>query len=147
MGKRGRFRSLSLSKSQQIVVSRSRPVEQILTPPFGAIEQYGQASPQGPFTDIYAMARRIGIQAGVLGKVRPIGTGFATQWLQPGFWSDFWEKHPLTILLVLSATIILTAAIALVVTNCFKLFSPKSSGIFRRSRRVPLPEPASLTNL
>jgi hypothetical protein len=29
----------------------------------------------------------------------------------------------------------------------FKLFSPKSSGIFRRSRRIPLPQPASLTNL
>jgi hypothetical protein len=28
-----------------------------------------------------------------------------------------------------------------------KLFSPKSSGIVRRSRRVPLPQPASLTNL
>jgi hypothetical protein len=27
-----------------------------------------------------------------------------------------------------------------------KLFSPKSSGIFRRSRRILLPEPASLTN-
>jgi hypothetical protein len=27
------------------------------------------------------------------------------------------------------------------------IFSPKSSGIFRRSLRVPLPEPASLTNL
>jgi len=26
-----------------------------LTPPYGAIEQYGQASPQGPFNDIYAI--------------------------------------------------------------------------------------------
>ena len=29
----------------------------------------------------------------------------------------------------------------------FNFSSPKSSGIFRRSRRVPLPQPASLTNL
>jgi hypothetical protein len=29
----------------------------------------------------------------------------------------------------------------------FKLFSPKSSRIFRRSRRILLPQPASLTNL
>jgi hypothetical protein len=28
----------------------------------------------------------------------------------------------------------------------FKFFSPKSSGIVRRSQRIPLPEPASLTN-
>jgi hypothetical protein len=28
-----------------------------------------------------------------------------------------------------------------------KLFSVKSSGIVRRSRKVPLPQPASLTNL
>jgi hypothetical protein len=29
----------------------------------------------------------------------------------------------------------------------FKSFSAKSSGILRRSRRIPLLEPASLTNL
>jgi serine/threonine protein kinase len=172
---------LDFGAARQIVVSRSRPVEQILTPPFGAIEQYGQASPQGPFTDIYAMgvvlftamlpgerfpnapdrlandpfiplARRLhgqeysenflaavdwalklraeqrpqsicawrdalesrqGVPA--LGKARPFRAGFATQWLQPGFWLDFWKKHPLTILLVLSGTILLTAAIALVI--------------------------------
>ena len=46
---------LDFGAARQIVVSRSRPVEQILTPPYGAIEQYGQVSPQGPFTDIYAM--------------------------------------------------------------------------------------------
>src|SRR5260370_40054660 len=36
-------------------VSGSRPVEQKLAPPYGAMEQYGNASPQGPFTDIYAI--------------------------------------------------------------------------------------------
>ena len=46
---------LDFGAARQMVVSRSRPVEQILTPPYGAIEQYGQASPQGPFTDIYAI--------------------------------------------------------------------------------------------
>jgi serine/threonine protein kinase len=46
---------LDFGAARQMVVSRSRPVEQILTPPYGAIEQYGQAAPQGPFTDIYAI--------------------------------------------------------------------------------------------
>ena len=46
---------LDFGAARQMIVSRSRPVEQILTPPYGPIEQYGQTSPQGPFTDIYAM--------------------------------------------------------------------------------------------
>jgi hypothetical protein len=29
----------------------------------------------------------------------------------------------------------------------FELFFPESSGIFRLSRRIPLPEPAFITNL
>jgi hypothetical protein len=29
----------------------------------------------------------------------------------------------------------------------FKLFFPKSGGIFRLGRRIPLPEPAFITNL
>jgi hypothetical protein len=31
--------------------------------------------------------------------------------------------------------------------TAFKFFSPKSCGIVRRSRRILLPEPASLKNL
>jgi serine/threonine protein kinase len=46
---------LDFGAARQLVVSRSRPVEQILTPPFGAIEQYGHILPQGPYTDIYAL--------------------------------------------------------------------------------------------
>jgi serine/threonine protein kinase len=46
---------LDFGAARQIVISRSRPVEQILTPPFGAFEQYGQTLPQGPYTDIYAL--------------------------------------------------------------------------------------------
>jgi len=46
---------LDFGAARQMIVSRSRPVEQILTPPYGPIEQYGKTSPQGPFTDIYAM--------------------------------------------------------------------------------------------
>jgi serine/threonine protein kinase len=47
---------LDFGAARQMIVSRSRPVEQILTPPYGPIEQYGKTSPQGPYTDIYAMA-------------------------------------------------------------------------------------------
>ncbi|EDY17346.1 serine/threonine protein kinase [Chthoniobacter flavus Ellin428] len=46
---------LDFGAARQMIVSRSRPVEQILTPPYGPIEQYGKTSPQGPYTDIYAM--------------------------------------------------------------------------------------------
>jgi serine/threonine protein kinase len=46
---------LDFGAARQMIVSRSRPVEQILTPPYGPIEQYGRTSPQGPYTDIYAM--------------------------------------------------------------------------------------------
>jgi serine/threonine protein kinase len=172
---------LDFGAARQIVVSRSRPVEQILTPPFGAVEQYGQASPQGPFTDIYAMGvvlftamlpgerfpnapDRLGndsfipltqrlhgqeysenflgaidwalkvraeqrpqdistwrdalesrqrVQA--IGRTGQVGTGPRARWLRPGFWLDFWKKHPLAVLMVLSGTILLTAAIALVI--------------------------------
>ena len=36
-------------------------------------------------------------------------------WLRSGFWLGVWKKHPLTILLVLSGTILLTAAVALLI--------------------------------
>jgi serine/threonine protein kinase len=162
---------LDFGAARQIVVSRSRPVEQILTPPFGAIEQYGQAAPQGPFTDIYAMgvvlfsamlpgerfpnapdrlvndpfismAKRLRGQEytpdfllavdwalKVHAEERPQnisswrdafesrrgGTGFNIPWLRPESWLEFCQKHPVTILLVLSGAILLTAAIALII--------------------------------
>jgi serine/threonine protein kinase len=171
---------LDFGAARQIVVSRSRPVEQILTPPFGAIEQYGQTAPQGPFTDIYAMGvvlftamfpgerfpnapDRLAKDSFVplthrlhgqeyskqfLGavdwalKVRPeqrpqnisswrealesgrylqpkekkggFKTGFFSQLSQPGFWLELWRKHPLTVILILSGAIFLTAAVVMV---------------------------------
>jgi len=36
-------------------------------------------------------------------------------WLRSGFWLGVWKKHPLTILFVLSGTILLTAAVALLI--------------------------------
>jgi serine/threonine protein kinase len=46
---------LDFGAARQVVVSRSRPLTEILTAPFGPIEQYGQTLAQGPFTDIYAI--------------------------------------------------------------------------------------------
>ena len=46
---------LDFGAARQVVVSRSRPLTEILTAPYGPIEQYGQTLPQGPFTDIYAI--------------------------------------------------------------------------------------------
>ena len=172
---------LDFGAARQIVVSRSRPVEQILTPPFGAIEQYGQATPQGPFTDIYAMgvvlftamlagerfpnapdrlandpfvplvkrlrgqeysenflaaidwalelraeqrpqkiatwrdALESGQRIPAIRKIGPIGRGFASQRQYAAYCLEFCKKRPFTLLLVLSGTILLTAAIALVI--------------------------------
>ncbi|HEV3209882.1 MAG TPA: hypothetical protein VGY91_06415 [Chthoniobacterales bacterium] len=36
-------------------------------------------------------------------------------WLRSEFWLGVWKKHPLTILLVLSGTILLTAAVAVLI--------------------------------
>jgi len=46
---------LDFGAARQVVISRSRPLTEILTAPYGPIEQYGQTIPQGPFTDIYAI--------------------------------------------------------------------------------------------
>jgi serine/threonine protein kinase len=46
---------LDFGAARQIVVSRSRPITQILTPPYAPFEQYGTSSPIGPYTDIYAL--------------------------------------------------------------------------------------------
>jgi serine/threonine protein kinase len=46
---------LDFGAARQIVVSRSRPVTQILTAPYAPFEQYGKVSPMGPCTDIHAM--------------------------------------------------------------------------------------------
>jgi serine/threonine protein kinase len=46
---------LDFGAAHQMVVSRSRPITQILTPPYAPIEQWGHELPLGPFTDIHAM--------------------------------------------------------------------------------------------
>jgi serine/threonine protein kinase len=46
---------LDFGAARQIVVSRTRAIEQILTPPYAPFEQYAQSLPQGPYTDLYAM--------------------------------------------------------------------------------------------
>ena len=46
---------LDFGAARQIVVSRTRPITQILTPPYAPFEQWGQTSPLGPYTDIHAM--------------------------------------------------------------------------------------------
>jgi serine/threonine protein kinase len=46
---------LDFGAAHQIVVSRSRPITQILTPPYAPIEQWGHELPLGPYTDIHAM--------------------------------------------------------------------------------------------
>ncbi|MBV8227730.1 MAG: serine/threonine protein kinase, partial [Verrucomicrobia bacterium] len=46
---------LDFGAARQIVVSRTRSIEQILTPPFAPFEQYAQSLPQGPYTDLYAI--------------------------------------------------------------------------------------------
>jgi hypothetical protein len=42
------------------------------------------------------------------------GPGFFSRLLQPGFWLELWKKHPLTVILILTGAIFLTAAIAMV---------------------------------
>jgi serine/threonine protein kinase len=46
---------LDFGAARQNVVGHTRPVEQVLTPPYAPFEQYGQSLPQGPYTDIYAL--------------------------------------------------------------------------------------------
>lgn len=46
---------LDFGAARQLVVSGSRPLEHILTPPYAPFEQWGQELPLGPYTDIYAM--------------------------------------------------------------------------------------------
>lgn len=46
---------LDFGAAHQMVVSRSRPITQILTPPYAPIEQWGHELPLGPFTDVHAM--------------------------------------------------------------------------------------------
>jgi len=46
---------LDFGAAHQIVVARSRPITQILTPPYAPIEQWGHELPMGPYTDIHAM--------------------------------------------------------------------------------------------
>lgn len=46
---------LDFGAAHQMVVSRSRPITQILTPPYAPIEQWGHELPLGPFSDIHAM--------------------------------------------------------------------------------------------
>jgi serine/threonine protein kinase len=46
---------LDFGAAHQMIVSRSRPITQILTPPYAPIEQWGHELPLGPFTDIHAM--------------------------------------------------------------------------------------------
>jgi serine/threonine protein kinase len=46
---------LDFGAARQLVVSRTRPLTQILTPPYAPFEQWGQALPLGPYTDIHAM--------------------------------------------------------------------------------------------
>jgi serine/threonine protein kinase len=46
---------LDFGAAHQMVVSRSRPITQILTPPYAPIEQWGHELALGPFTDIHAM--------------------------------------------------------------------------------------------
>ena len=46
---------LDFGAAHQMVVSRSRPITQILTPPYAPIEQWGRELPLGPFTDVHAM--------------------------------------------------------------------------------------------
>jgi serine/threonine protein kinase len=46
---------LDFGAARQNVVRHTRPVEQVLTPPYAPFEQYGQSLPQGPYTDIYAL--------------------------------------------------------------------------------------------
>jgi serine/threonine protein kinase len=53
--RRHRLLLLDFGAARQVIVSRSRPLTEILTAPYGPIEQYGQTLPQGPFTDIYAI--------------------------------------------------------------------------------------------
>jgi serine/threonine protein kinase len=46
---------LDFGAARQLVVSSTRPLTHILTPPYAPIEQWGQELPLGPYTDIYAM--------------------------------------------------------------------------------------------
>ena len=46
---------LDFGAARQIVVSRTRSLDQILTPPYAPFEQYAQSLPQGPYTDLYAV--------------------------------------------------------------------------------------------
>lgn len=46
---------LDFGAAHQVVVSRSRPITQILTPPYAPIEQWGHSPKMGPYTDIHAM--------------------------------------------------------------------------------------------